>query len=106
LIIKSYRDTTIKLAKYKKRYRDTKGVFENTKLYNARLEADIKRYTILLNRLILVLATPIQAPEVALEIDLRSYKGSLALYVLYRTPRVVILLDLTLFYRDYTIFDN
>jgi hypothetical protein len=32
LIIKSYRDTTIKLAKYKKRYRDTKGVFENIKL--------------------------------------------------------------------------
>jgi len=32
LIIKSYRDTTIKLAKYKKRYRDTKGIFENTKL--------------------------------------------------------------------------
>ena len=31
-IIKSYRDTTTKLAKYKKRYRDTKGVFENTKL--------------------------------------------------------------------------
>jgi hypothetical protein len=32
LIIKSYRDTTTKLAKYKKRYRDTKGVFENIKL--------------------------------------------------------------------------
>ena len=49
LIIKSYRDTTMKLAKYKKRYRDTKGVFENTKLQNTKLEADIKRYTILLN---------------------------------------------------------
>jgi hypothetical protein len=49
LIIKSYRDTIVKLAKYKKRYRDTKGVFENIKLYNARLEADIKRYTMLLN---------------------------------------------------------
>jgi hypothetical protein len=32
LIIESYRDTTAKLAKYKKRYRDAKGVFENTKL--------------------------------------------------------------------------
>jgi hypothetical protein len=49
----------MKLAKYKKRYRDTKGVFENTKLYNTRLEADVKRYTMLLNRLILALATPI-----------------------------------------------
>ena len=32
LIIKSYWDTTTKLAKYKKRYRDAKGIFENTKL--------------------------------------------------------------------------
>jgi len=32
LIIKSYQDTTIKLAKYKKRYRDAKGIFENIKL--------------------------------------------------------------------------
>jgi len=32
LIIKSYRDTTTKLAKYKKRYGDTKGIFENIKL--------------------------------------------------------------------------
>ena len=59
LIIKSYRDTTTKLAEYKKRYRDAKGVFENTKLQNAKLEVDIKRYTILLNRLMLVLAAPI-----------------------------------------------
>jgi len=49
LIIKSYRDTTVKLAEYKKRYRDAKGIFENTKLYNARLEANVKRYTMLLN---------------------------------------------------------
>jgi hypothetical protein len=49
----------MKLAKYKKRYRDTKGIFENTKLQNAKLEADVKRYTILLNRLMLALATPI-----------------------------------------------
>jgi hypothetical protein len=49
----------MKLAKYKKRYRDAKGIFENIKLYNAKLEVDVKRYTMLLNRLILVLATPI-----------------------------------------------
>ena len=47
----------MKLVEYKKRYRDTKGIFENIKLYNARLEADVKRYTMLLNRLMLVLAT-------------------------------------------------
>ena len=46
----------MKLAKYKKRYRDTKGIFKNTKLQNTKLEADVKRYTILLNRFILVLA--------------------------------------------------
>ena len=57
LIIKSYRDTTIKLAKYKKRYRNTKGIFENIKLQNTKFKVDIKRYTILLNRLILLLAT-------------------------------------------------
>jgi hypothetical protein len=39
----------MKLAKYKKRYRDAKGVFKNTKLQNTKLEADVKRYTILLN---------------------------------------------------------
>jgi hypothetical protein len=49
----------VKLAEYKKRYRDTKGVFENTKLYNARLKANVKHYMMLLDRLILVLATPI-----------------------------------------------
>ena len=49
LVIKSYRETTIKLAGYKKKYRDTKGVFENIKLYNTKLEADVKRYTSLLN---------------------------------------------------------
>ena len=49
LIIKSYWDTIIKLAKYKKRYRDTKGIFKNIKLYNTRLEADVKRYIMLLN---------------------------------------------------------
>ena len=49
----------MKLAKYKKRYRDTKGIFKNIKLYNTKLDIDIKRYIILLNRFILVLATPI-----------------------------------------------
>jgi hypothetical protein len=106
LIIESYRETTIKLAEYKKRYRDTKGIFENTKLYNTKLEADIKRYTILLNRLILALATLIQATEVAPKIDPRSHKESLTPHALYRAPRVVILLDLTLFYRDRTVFDD
>jgi hypothetical protein len=96
----------MKLAKYKKRYGDTKGVFENTKLHNARLEADVKRYTMLLDRLMLVLATLAQAPEVAPEIDLRSRKGSPAPHILYRAPRVVILLDLTLFYRDRAVFDD
>jgi hypothetical protein len=60
----------------------------------------------LLNRLILLLAAPIQALEVAPKIDPRSYKGSPTLHVLYRAPRVVILLDLTLFYRDRTVFDD
>ena len=49
----------MKLAKYKKRYRDIKGIFKNIKLYNTRLKVDIKYYIILLNRLILVLVTPI-----------------------------------------------
>jgi len=48
----------MKLAEYKKRYGDAKGVFENTKLQNAKLEADVKRYTMLLDRFILVLAAP------------------------------------------------
>jgi hypothetical protein len=39
----------MKLAKYKKRYGDAKGIFENIKLQNTKLEADVKRYTILLN---------------------------------------------------------
>jgi hypothetical protein len=54
----------------------------------------------------LALAAPTQAPEVAPEIDPRSCKGSPAPYTPYRAPRVVILLDLTLFYRDRTVFDD
>ena len=64
LIIESYRETTIKLARYKKKYRDTKGVFENIKLYNTKLEVDIKYYTSFLNRLILVPATPTLAAPI------------------------------------------
>jgi hypothetical protein len=60
----------------------------------------------LLNRLMLVLAAPIQAPEVAPEIDPRSYKGSPAPHTPYRAPRVVILPDSTLFYGDRTVFDD
>ena len=63
LIIESYRETTTKLAEYKKRYRDAKGVFENTKLHNAKLEADVKRYASLLNRLMLALAALAQASK-------------------------------------------
>ena len=54
----------------------------------------------------LVLAAPIQALEVAPKIDPRSYKGSPTPYIIYRAPRVVILLDLTLFYRDRMVFDD
>jgi hypothetical protein len=54
----------------------------------------------------LVLAAPTQALEAAPEIDPRSYKGSPTPYTPYRAPRVVILLDLTLFYRDHTVFDD
>jgi len=54
----------------------------------------------------LVLAAPTQAPEVAPKIDPRSYKGFPTPHALYRAPRVVILLDLTLFYGDHTVFDD
>jgi hypothetical protein len=106
LIIESYRDTTAKLAEYKKRYGDAKGIFENTKLQNARLEADVKRYTMLLDRFMLVPAAPVQAPEAAPEIDPRSRKGSPAPHAPYGAPRVVILPDPTLFYGDRTVFDD
>ena len=39
----------MKLVEYKKRYRDIKGIFENIKLYNTKLEVNIKYYIILLN---------------------------------------------------------
>jgi hypothetical protein len=43
-------------------YKDTKGLLENIKLYNAKLEEDIKRYTAIVDRLITAPATP--APSV------------------------------------------
>jgi hypothetical protein len=62
LIITSYRDTLKKGVLYKTSYKDTKGLLENIKLYNAKLEEDIKYYTAIVDRLIAAPATP--APSV------------------------------------------
>ena len=44
MIITSYWDTFKKGILYKTSYKNTKGLLENTKLHNTKLEEDIKRY--------------------------------------------------------------
>jgi hypothetical protein len=58
LIVTSYRDTLKKGVLYKTSYKDTKGLLENIKLYNTKLEEDIKRYIAIVDQLIVAPATP------------------------------------------------
>jgi hypothetical protein len=58
LIITSYWDILKKGVSYKTSYKNTKGLLENTKLYNAKLEEDVKRYIAIVDRLIAAPATP------------------------------------------------
>jgi hypothetical protein len=41
---------------YKTSYKNTKGLFENTKLYNTKLENNIKYYIAIINQFIVALA--------------------------------------------------
>jgi hypothetical protein len=119
LIITSYRDTLKKGISYKTSYKDTKGLLENIKLYNAKLEEDIKRYIAIVNRLIAAPATPAPSvpapsipasPDLSLKSPVLSYSyfrpGSSILQASNRGTRVAKLLDPTLFTRDYTVFNN
>jgi hypothetical protein len=119
LIITSYRDTLKKGVLYKTSYKDTKGLLENTKLYNAKLKEDIKRYTVIVDRLIVALATPtpsVPAPFIPTPPDpspkspVLSYShsrpGSPVLQASNRGTRVAKLPDPTLFTGDRIVFNN
>jgi hypothetical protein len=119
LIITSYWDTLKKGVSYKTSYKDTKSLLENIKLYNTKLEEDIKRYIVIIDRLIAALATPalsVPAPSIPTPLDpslkspvlSHSYSrlGSPILQASNRGARVAKLPDLTLFTRDYTVFDD
>jgi hypothetical protein len=119
LIITSYRDTLKKGVLYKTSYKDTKGLLENTKLYNTKLEEDIKYYTAIVDQLIAAPATPTPSvpapsipapPDPSLKSPVLSYSysrpGSPVLQASNRGTRVTKLPDLTLFTRDRTVFND
>jgi hypothetical protein len=119
LIVTSYRDTLKKGVLYKTSYKDTKSLLENTKLYNAKLEEDIKYYTAIVDRLIAAPATPtlsVPTPSIPTPPDpspkspILSYShsrlGSPILQASNRGARVAKLPDPTLFTGDHIVFDD
>jgi hypothetical protein len=53
-------------------YKDTKGLLENTKLYNTKLEEDIKCYIAIVDQLIAAPATPtplVPTPSIPAPLD-------------------------------------
>jgi hypothetical protein len=55
-IITSYRKNLKKAILYKISYKNIKGLFKNTKLYNIKLKDNIKYYIAIVDRLIVALA--------------------------------------------------
>jgi hypothetical protein len=114
LIITSYRENLKKAVSYKTNYKDTKGLLENTKLQNTKLDEDIKYYTAIVDRLMVIPATP--APSVPTPSDPSpkspvlshsySHPGSPVPEASSRGTRIAKLPDLTLFTGDRTVFDN
>jgi hypothetical protein len=115
IIIKSYRENVHRAVSYKNAYSYNKAILENTKLYNAKLEDDIKCYTAIVDRLITAPATPAipavpavpnPSPKNSEPSPAYSRPGSPVSYTPFGGTRVAKLPDPTLFAGDRTVFDN
>ena len=66
-IITSYRKNLKKTILYKTSYKDTKGLFKNTKLYNTKFKNNIKYYMAIVDWLIVALAiSALSAPTISI----------------------------------------
>jgi hypothetical protein len=115
IIIKSYRENIYRAVSYKNAYSYNKAILENTKLYNTKLEDDIKYYMAIVDRLITapaapaipaVPAIPNPSPKNSEPSPAYSRPGSPVSYASFRGTRVAKLPDPTLFTGDCTVFDN
>ena len=115
IIIKSYRENVYRAVSYKNAYSYNKAILENTKLYNTKLEDNIKYYMAIVDRLIIAPAT--LAISIVPAVPNPSLKnsepspahfclGSPVSYTPFGGTRVTKLPDPTLFTRDYIIFNN
>jgi hypothetical protein len=111
IIIKSYQENVQKAFSYKNTYSHNKAILENTKLYNTKLEDNIKYYIAIVNRFIISLAISIPA---TLNLSLKDSELSPAYscpgfpisHAFFRDTRVTKLPDLTLFTRNHIVFNN
>jgi hypothetical protein len=115
IIIKSYRENVHRAVLYKNAYSHNKAILENTKLYNTKLEDDIKYYTAIVDRLITAPAAPAipavpAVPNPSLKnsesFPAHSRPGSPISYAPFGDTRVTKLPDPTLFTGDCTVFDD
>jgi hypothetical protein len=96
--MKSYRENVQRALSHKNAYSHNKAILENTKLYNTKLEDNIKRYMAIVNWFMISLAAPIPATY--------SCPGSPVSHALFRNTRVTKLPDPTLFAGDRIVFDD
>jgi hypothetical protein len=115
IIIKSYRENIYRTVSYKNTYSYNKAILENTKLYNTKLENNIKYYIAIVDRLIIAPATPaipvvpaIPNPFLKNSEPSPAYSrpGSPISHISFGSTRITKLPDPTLFTGDYTVFDN
>jgi hypothetical protein len=111
IIIKSYRENVQRALLYKNAYSYNKAILENTKLYNTKLEDNIKYYISIVNWFIISLVTSIPAaPNPSLKDSELSFTyfrlESPISYASFRGTRVTKLPDPTLFAEDYIVFNN
>jgi hypothetical protein len=115
IIIKSYRENVHRAVSHKNAYSHNKAILENTKLYNTKLEDNIKRYTAIVDRLITAPATPAipavpavpnPSPKNSEPSPAHSRPGSPTSHAPFGGTRVAKLPDPTLFTGDRTVFDN
>jgi hypothetical protein len=111
IIIKSYRKNVQRALLYKNAYSYNKAILENTKLYNTKLEDNIKCYIAIVDRFIISLAASIPAtPNPSLkdsELSPAYFRpGSPVSYASFKGARVTKLPDPTLFAGDRIVFND
>jgi hypothetical protein len=114
IIMKSYRENVQRAVSHKNAYSHNKAILENTKLHNAKLEDEVKRYTAIVDRLMVAPtasappapAAPNPSQKNSEPSPAHSHPGSPASHAPFGGTRVAKLPDPTLFAGDRTVFDD